>query len=855
VSKSLFTASLLMLISPELLQAQVTPKRIYIAADEHTDYYWTATGDSYRQAFLDMIDYYLDQADATTGDPSDQQSRWNCDGSLWMWEYEKNKSAADFQRFISQIKSGHMSVPLTALVSCEGGAPAEAVLRGMYYPGRIERGYDLRFQLAVAMENQTLPYGLGALWAGAGAKYTWKGICDCATQVRNPGDREHEIYWWNGPDGSRLLAKWYTLVSNKSIGGYAEARNPTNAINLVDSNTEFLNRYPYNIIGVFGQGWDDFKTTDQDMVNAAVSQTNSNRRIIVSNELDFFQDFETTYGSGLPSLSCSFGNEWDLYCASMAEVSARVKRSVEKLRSAEAVATLVSLRSPSFMTGRETARDQAFMNLGVYWEHDWTADGPVGRQTRADWQRGLAEEIEDYVDTLYNDAVMALGGLIQKSGDNTRFCVFNPLSWVRTDFADYPFTNAVTVHVVDLSTNLEVPSQRVSVDSEHRLRILAPDIPPAGYKVFEIRSGAGTTLPNAASVNGGVIENDRYKVTVAERGAITSLLDKTRTNREFVLNTNGKYINDLGTGSGNLQVENAGPVSVTLLATSSSPLEHTSRITLFREINRIEIRNDINENFSDIHTWSHSFNLSNPDVRHEEVGAVIRARLLADGGHYSGRNARYDWLTLNHFADMSSSNVGITLSNADCYFFRLGNSTNTSLDTTTPVISVLAGGQVDGTSLGIQNQDGDTHFLQRFALTTHGSYSALDAMQFSLEHQNPLIAQTVSDGVAYPPTIFSFLSISNPNTVLWALKPAEEGIHRGVIARLWNLSGSQSSFALNLTGKGISSAKETTHIETETGDATLSSGVLSETLAGNQIKTYLLTPFESVSGISTWMVY
>ena len=62
----------------------------------------------------------------------------------------------------------------------------------MYYPGQLERRYDLRFRLAVAMENQTLPYGLGALWAGAGARYSWKGVCDCATgsERRRPRARD-----------------------------------------------------------------------------------------------------------------------------------------------------------------------------------------------------------------------------------------------------------------------------------------------------------------------------------------------------------------------------------------------------------------------------------------------------------------------------------------------------------------------------------------------------------------------------------------------------------------------------------------------------------------------------------------
>src|SRR6185295_10002872 len=74
------------------------PKRIYIANDEHTDYFWTATGPQYRVAFQTMLDYYMDQADATAGNPADARGRFNCDGSLWAWEYQQSRSTADFQR-------------------------------------------------------------------------------------------------------------------------------------------------------------------------------------------------------------------------------------------------------------------------------------------------------------------------------------------------------------------------------------------------------------------------------------------------------------------------------------------------------------------------------------------------------------------------------------------------------------------------------------------------------------------------------------------------------------------------------------------------------------------------------------
>ena len=49
------------------------------------------------------------------------------------------------------------------------------------------------------------------------------------------------------------------------------------------------------------------------------------------------------------------------------------------------------------MAGRVAARDQAMMNIGLYFNHDWTCDGPVSRDTYRDWAKELAAQIEGYV--------------------------------------------------------------------------------------------------------------------------------------------------------------------------------------------------------------------------------------------------------------------------------------------------------------------------------------------------------------------------------------------------------------------------------------------------------------------------
>jgi alpha-mannosidase len=822
-----------------------TKKRIYIAPDDHTDYFWTRGEADYRQAFIEMINYYLNLADSTQGNQSEYQSRWNCDGSYWLYVYEKDRPN-DFNRLINRIRDGHISAPLNALVVCLGGAPSEAVIRGMYYPGTLERRFDIRFPVAIAMENQTLPYGLISLWRGSGAQYSWKGICGCDTQVPSAWDREHDIYWATGPDGQKILMKWNSmLMGNVYPGGYAEARDPASSVDFVDQDAEFQRRYPYQVIGVFGKGWDDFKTLTNEFVTVAMNKSDDARQVIVSNQVDFFQSFNQKYGTQIPSVSCSYGNEWDLYCAAMAETSAQVKRSTEKLRSAEALAAILSSLSPTFMDGRQSDREKAWMALGLYWEHNFGMVGPQVNlvNERIAWQKRLANDLRTYVDKLQTDAVNGIGQRIQKSGANTRFFAFNPLSWARDGVADFPYNGGTPVHVIDLTSQQEVPSQIVNLGGTNYLRILAKGIPAVGYKAFEIKPGAGQVFSNAATVNGGVIENALLKVTVANRGAITGLVDKG-LNKEFVRVVNGRAINDLGTGSGTLSAENQGPVSVTVKAVSSAPLAHTSRITLVRDARAIYIQNDITQNFDNVNTWGFGFEISSPDVWHEEVGAIIRAKKVSQGGHYSDRasNSRYDWLTLNHFADVSAANAGITLSNMDCYFMKLGNSSVEHLDTTTPLINVLAGGRVVYADHGLPGQGGDTNFLQRFALQPHGAYDSLQAMKFALEHQNPLVTgQITGTAVSLPETQYSFLQINNPSVLLWALKPAEDGVGAGLIARVWNISSAGQNFSLKLNDGPLMSAIQVTHIETPVATAQVTNGDLIDNLLPQQIKTYAVS--------------
>lgn len=832
-------------------------EKIYLAPDDHTDYVWTAEEKEYRKAILDMTDYYLDLTDKSMSEPADFQSRWNLDGSLWMWTWENNRDQKQVQRLVDRLKDGHFSMPMTFAVSTYGGMPTEAALRGMYYSGSIERRYGLKLDMALAMEDQTLPNGLGALWAGSGAKYSWRGICNCATKLKPTLDhwRSNEIYWWKGPDDSRILLKWYSWYPRKSgyhPGTYLEVDQPPvgGEIPLLQEKA-FHDRYPYKIYGLFGEGGDNLTTMNDLIPRVAKSLTRPDREVIVSNEEDFFRDFETTYGDKLPTYQGSFGNEWDMYSASMQELSSSVRRATENLRSAEALETLVSLKQPAYPRQFKAQRDQAWTSYGLYWEHDWTADSHfLPRTIRADWQRRIAHDITSYTDTLAASSRDALGGLIARKGTAQRFYVFNALNWVRTDAADLPYSGPKDVHVVDLVTGRTVPHQFVDAAEDDgstlkKLRILATEIPSVGYKVYEVVAGKGDAFADALTANGNVLENADYRVKLNERGAIDSIISKKTGGQELAANIDGRGVNDLGAGSGTVTVKNAGSVSVTLEAKANGPVAHTTQLTLYRDLDRIAIRNEITANFSDVRTWAFSFKLQDPDVWHEEIGAINHARLQPEGD-YAAKYSRLDWLTLNHYVFMKGKDgVGITLSNMDDAFMKLGHSTIengvSDLDTKTPQISVLAGGQVDGSSLGVADQNGDKFFLQRFALHVQRTNSAANSMRLALEDQNPLVAGVVTGGSDYPETTYSLLTTTNPDVLLWAVKPAEEGIGHGLVTRFWNVSAKPATFAIEL-GAALSSASTLTHIETSPEPAALKDGRLQTDAKPWQLRTFSLLP-------------
>ena len=365
----------------------------------------------------------------------------------------------------------------------------------------------------------------------------------------------------------------------------------------------------------------------------------------------------------------------------------------------------------SFSAGLNDLKKDFYYGVSVYYLHSWTADGPISRHEFATYMRLQEQKVTDYVNALHTRAAVELGEKISLKGNQTAYYIFNPLNWQRSEIVEIPIkTN--TKSIKDLSTNKKVPCEVINRNGETILHFMANDIPSVGYKVYALYdSKKDNEESEHFAFKNNQVETPLYRIKLTNSGVITSMVDKN-TGKEWA----EEYLNYLGSGDKHageeIGIEYKGDNCLRLVCHSDEPVLHKSRFTFYKDDPRIDIENTIFENFGEPLYWTFSVNVNEPEVWHEEVGAIIKAKKASSGGYYANRMARYDHLTLNHFVDIGNEQEGLTISNSDCLFFRLGESTPEFLDENSSVINILIGGQIDK-GLGIIDQDGDSIFTRR----------------------------------------------------------------------------------------------------------------------------------------------
>ena len=319
---------------------------------------------------LSDLDYYLAQIAATAGNPPVEQARYVPDCWWWLYLYEHHRSPAQFAAADRRhpLRPHHdPAQPVRHPVRCAADRGGD--------PGRLLPGPDRAPVRSAVPARRVLgrtppcPWGLASIWGGSEVRYTWKGICDC---VQTAPDRSTTSCSGGRVRTARSCCSSGTTSSatTSDWGGYSEARDNLDDPDRIDLDiARTQSRMPgIPFTGLFGAGWDDVELAEpSDIVNSVAGLQRSRHR----QHRHRVQRHRLLPGARgergrdhLATLRGGWGNDWDMWPASLAERTSRARRALERIRTAEAAGG-VGGAPRSRVSGRRCARSRARPVLGV----------------------------------------------------------------------------------------------------------------------------------------------------------------------------------------------------------------------------------------------------------------------------------------------------------------------------------------------------------------------------------------------------------------------------------------------------------------------------------------------------------
>ena len=487
----------------------------------------------YRTAMADRV---LEAIGKNSQQPKEKQFVWTLSGwpmkqILWAGQTKERR-----EKIEQAMRDRNLAIHAYPFTTHTETAEPEDLVRGLAISSALARSYGLPLSASAKMSDVPgQSWIFPTLFAHAGITFYHMGGPVVNRQLGLP-----PFFWWEGPDGSRLL----TLYNN----GYGSAQLPPEG-------------WPYKAwiyISMTGdnQGPPDAGTVSRDIafyagrgIHAKVGTMDDFAELIMKEDL-----------SKLPVVRSDIGDPWIHGAMSQPEASRLAQNIRPSIGGMDQLATLLKGWGAFVPDLRATVADAYEQSL-LYSEHTWGLANqhylkvPYGKAWEELWEQGLpaqftlmevsfkdhaeyVENVQKLVERPYADAVSSLADNLNVSGN--RMVVYNPLPWARDGEVAVDtrlvFGNGfASLKPADGGPALAVSHEYPAIeDGAPMSRFVAKDIPPLGYRAY-VASDEKVAGPElSADAATGVIESPFFKATMdARRGRIASLIDK-RSGRELV---------------------------------------------------------------------------------------------------------------------------------------------------------------------------------------------------------------------------------------------------------------------------------------------------------------------------------
>src|SRR5216117_794950 len=474
----------------------VPPRRwtLYWIASSHTDVGLTGL----QEESLEVHRRNLDAALARL--PAHTDFCWTAECALQVISFVENRTPRAGEALARALRDGRVGFSAVFAQLLTGLLDHETFARVFWPAGLYAREHGLGYRAAQLADVPGQVLTFPTLLAASGVRYLASGVNpERAAPLLSPADAVRaqlagaewtsypQLYWWEGPDGSRVLhwrSHHYGDASHFGFDVGAEEMG-RRLSEWLSGNPVFQSpEWPYDIALLYGASlWDNALADERMVANLeAYGRRYLFPRIVPGRAEDFFREVERRWGQKLPVRRGDTGLYWEDGAASTAAELAWFRRAQLAARAAGVLALWDERVEPddedkaARIAARAAERRVMWRELLLFGEHTWGADvsvtDPDARQTVAQWayKRRFLESGAAAAEGQVAAGLLRLG----RGGPQGRGrLVFNAANWERTDVTRVPGGAGKSLTWADA----ELPT--VDLEDGDAL-LLARGVPPLG---------------------------------------------------------------------------------------------------------------------------------------------------------------------------------------------------------------------------------------------------------------------------------------------------------------------------------------------------------------------------------------
>ncbi|MGH9455784.1 MAG: glycoside hydrolase family 38 C-terminal domain-containing protein, partial [Terriglobia bacterium] len=467
------------------------------------------------------------------------EMRFCLDGSWIAQSYLATRDTEAKQRFLNLARKGTIGVPVQLANLMTGYPTLEELIRSTSYSLHLHHRYGIPFDYANITDVPSYTWSYPSVLHALGVKYLAAASNNDRAPILLYGRwNEKSPFWWQGPDGSKVLMSYSRQYFQLSFVCGVPAQDAACRQSL----PVFLQQYQaptYKPDAVLMYG-SQIENTDlipgEPQFVKTWNQKYAYPKIVLATFPDYFHYIDQHYGKELQTVTGDFGPYWEDGFGTDAKIGILARSNQQSAMSAEKLATIGSLVQ-KYVAGPRANLRPTWEDIVLYSEHTFTSWGGYSRPRSDETVRQFA-----YKDNHAVDARLRVNNILDVSFSQLAdqihmpapaLVVFNSLSWQRSGLVETDLDDGEALK--------EYPSMRVVPyevlrrgSGYNHIRFLAQDVPSFGYKCYAIVEAPHTSRPSDQLPVSNVIENQYYRVEFdPSSGAIQSIYDK-QLGRELV---------------------------------------------------------------------------------------------------------------------------------------------------------------------------------------------------------------------------------------------------------------------------------------------------------------------------------